>query len=145
MKARLRIQAAVGLIRIGARAIHSKTPRLERGIVIHRRTVQAEQIGGDAIDQQGLARLVLANHGVARDHVRHLVRQHRGKLGCVVGERDRLGVPLLPLRESVGEAVADRLEGGRLGRVQLSGATGSGEFARSALVEGGNDRLPLHD
>ena len=49
----------------------------------------AEQVGGDAADQRGLARLVLADHGVAGDHVRHLVRQHRGELGIVVGKRDQ--------------------------------------------------------
>ena len=34
-------------------------------------------------------RLLLADGGVARDHVTHFVRQHRGKLGFVVGERDQ--------------------------------------------------------
>ena len=48
-----------------------------------------EQVGGDAVDQRGLARLVLADFGVAGDDVRHLVRHHRGELGVVVGERDR--------------------------------------------------------
>ena len=38
---------------------------------------------------RGLPRLVLADLGVAGDHVRHLVRQHRGELGVVVGERDQ--------------------------------------------------------
>ena len=49
----------------------------------------AEQVVDDAADQRGLPRLVLADGGVARDHMRHLVRQHRGKLGVVVGERDQ--------------------------------------------------------
>ena len=49
----------------------------------------AEHVGGDAADQRGLPRLVLADRGVARDHVRHLVRQHRGELGVVVGEREQ--------------------------------------------------------
>ena len=48
-----------------------------------------EQVVGDAADQRGLPRLVLADRGVARDHMRHLVRQHRGELGGVVGERDQ--------------------------------------------------------
>ena len=48
-----------------------------------------EQVGGDAADQRRLARLVLADRGVAGDHVRHLVRQHGGELGVVVGERDQ--------------------------------------------------------
>ena len=48
-----------------------------------------EHVGGDAADQRGLAHLVLADRGVARDHVRHLVRQHRGELGGVVGEREQ--------------------------------------------------------
>ena len=43
----------------------------------------------DAAHQRDLARLVLADRGVARDHVRHLVREHRGELGGVVGERDQ--------------------------------------------------------
>ena len=49
----------------------------------------AQQVGGDAVDQRGLPRLVLADLGVAGDDVRHLVRQHRGELGVVVGERDQ--------------------------------------------------------
>ena len=49
----------------------------------------AEHVGDDAVDQRGLPRLVLADRGVARDHVRHLVRQHGGELGVVVGERDQ--------------------------------------------------------
>ena len=48
-----------------------------------------EQVGGDAVDQRGLPRLVLADRGVAGDDMRHLVRQHRGELGVVVGERDQ--------------------------------------------------------
>ena len=47
-----------------------------------------EQVGGDAVDELGLAGLVLADFGVAGDDVRHLVRHHRGELGVVVGERD---------------------------------------------------------
>ena len=35
------------------------------------------------------ARLLLADRGVARDHVPHLMRQHRGELGLVIGERDQ--------------------------------------------------------
>ena len=34
-------------------------------------------------------RLFLADRGMARDHVAHLMRQHRGELGLVVGERDQ--------------------------------------------------------
>ena len=44
---------------------------------------------GDAAQQRGLLRLVLADRRVARDHVRHLVAQHGGKLGGVVGKREQ--------------------------------------------------------
>ena len=46
-------------------------------------------VGDDASDQGGLARLLFADRGMARDHVTHFVRQHRGELGFVVGERDQ--------------------------------------------------------
>ena len=49
----------------------------------------AEHVGDDVADDRGLPRLLLADRGVARDHMRHLVRQHRGELGLVVGERDQ--------------------------------------------------------
>ena len=49
----------------------------------------ADHVGDDAADQVGLLRLLLADRGVARDDVAHLVRQHGGKLGFVVGERDQ--------------------------------------------------------
>ena len=42
-----------------------------------------------AADDRGLPRLVLADGGVAGDHVRHLVREHRGEFRGVVGERDQ--------------------------------------------------------
>ena len=38
--------------------------------------------------KRGLPRLLFADGGVARDHVPHLVGEHGGKLGLVVGERD---------------------------------------------------------
>ena len=49
----------------------------------------ADHVGDDAADEVGLARLLLADLGVARDHVAHLMGQHRGELGIVVGERDQ--------------------------------------------------------
>ena len=49
----------------------------------------AQQVGRDPVDQRGLAGLVLADRGVAGDDMRHLVRQHRGQFGIVVGERDQ--------------------------------------------------------
>ena len=47
-----------------------------------------DHVGDDAADEVGLARLLLADLGMAGDHVAHLVREHRGELGLVVGERD---------------------------------------------------------
>ena len=49
----------------------------------------AEHVAGDAADQSGLAHLIFADRGMARDHMRHLVREHRRKLRGVVGERDQ--------------------------------------------------------
>jgi hypothetical protein len=49
----------------------------------------AQQVGGDTADQHGLARLVLADGGMAGDDMRHFVRQDRRQLGGVVGERDQ--------------------------------------------------------
>ncbi len=49
----------------------------------------AEHVVDHVADDGGLPRLFLADRGVARDHVAHLVRQHRGELGLVVGERDQ--------------------------------------------------------
>ena len=42
----------------------------------------AQHVADDVADERGLARLVLADLGVARDHVAHFVRQHRGELGA---------------------------------------------------------------
>ena len=47
----------------------------------------AEHVVDDAADDRRLARLLLADGGMAGDHMAHLVRQHRGELGFVVGER----------------------------------------------------------
>ena len=49
----------------------------------------ADDVGDDASDQSGLARLLFADRGVAGNDVAHFVRQHRGQLGFVVGERDQ--------------------------------------------------------
>ena len=49
----------------------------------------AEHVVDHVADDGGLLGLFLADRGVARDHVSHLVRQHRGELGLVVGERDQ--------------------------------------------------------
>ena len=78
---------AVGLELLGAREVGER----DLGFGERQRAELriAEQVGGDAVDQRGLPRLVLADRGVAGDHVRHLVRQHRGELGVVVGERDQ--------------------------------------------------------
>ena len=46
-------------------------------------------VGHDAADKVGLACLFLADLGVAGDDVAHFVRQHRGELGIVIGERDQ--------------------------------------------------------
>ena len=78
---------AVGLELLGAREVGQRDLRFGERERAELRI--AEQVGGDAVDQRGLARLVLADFGVAGDHMRHLVRQHRGELGVVVGERDQ--------------------------------------------------------
>jgi hypothetical protein len=49
----------------------------------------AQQVGCDPVDQRRLAGLIFADRGVAGDDMRHLVRQHRGQFGIVVGERDQ--------------------------------------------------------
>ena len=46
-------------------------------------------VGDDAGDDGGLPRLVLADRGVLGQHMRHLVRQHRGQFRGVAGERDQ--------------------------------------------------------
>ena len=78
---------AVGLELLRAREARQRDLRLRQrqrsGFRI------AQHVLDHAADQRHLARLVLAHRGVARDHVRHLVRQHRGELGRVVGERDQ--------------------------------------------------------
>ncbi len=78
---------AVGLELLGAREARERDLRLgERqcpGLGI------AEHVLHHAAHQRDLTRLVLADGGVARDHVRHLMREHRGELGGVVGERDQ--------------------------------------------------------
>ena len=48
----------------------------------------ADDVGDDAVHQGGLPRLFFADGGVAREHVPHLVGEHGGELGLVVGERD---------------------------------------------------------
>ena len=49
----------------------------------------AQHVVHDAAHHRDLARLVLADRGVAGDDMRHLVRQHGGELGGVVGQRDQ--------------------------------------------------------
>ncbi len=78
---------AVGLELLGAREVGERDLGLGERQRAELRI--AEQIDGDAVDHRGLPRLVLADLGVARDDVRHLVRQHGGELGVVVGERDQ--------------------------------------------------------
>ena len=49
----------------------------------------AAHVGDDAGDDGGLPRLVLADRGVLCQHMRHLVRQHRGQFRGVAGQRDQ--------------------------------------------------------
>ena len=49
----------------------------------------AQHVLHDAAHQRHLARLVLSYGGMACDHVRHFVGEHRGELGRVVGQRDQ--------------------------------------------------------
>ena len=65
---------AVGLELLGAREARERDLRLGERERAELRI--AEQVGGDAIDQRRLPRLVLADRGMAREHMRHLVRQH---------------------------------------------------------------------
>ena len=46
-------------------------------------------VGDDAADDRCLARLVLADRRMARDHMRHLVRKHRRNLRGVACQRDQ--------------------------------------------------------
>ena len=86
-----------------------------------------EQVGGDAVDERGLARLVLADLGVAGDDVRHLVRQHRGELGVVVGERDQAAGDV--------ELAVRQREGVDRGRVE------DGDLVFQVRPLGGRDQL----
>ena len=49
----------------------------------------AQYVLHHAAHQRHLTRLVLADRGMACSDVRHLVRENRGELGRVVGERDQ--------------------------------------------------------
>ena len=49
----------------------------------------ADHVGDDAVYQIDLLLLLLTEFGVFRDHMAHLMRDHRRKLGIVVGERNR--------------------------------------------------------
>ena len=81
-------------------------------------------------DQRRLAHLGLADRGVARDHMRHLVRQHRGELGVVVGERQQ------PARHV--EAAVGQREGVDRGRIE------DGDAVAQVRPLGGRDQ-PLDD
>ena len=48
-----------------------------------------DHVADHPVHQRGLPRLLLADGGVARDHVAHLVGEHRRKLGFIVGERNK--------------------------------------------------------
>ena len=49
----------------------------------------ADHVADNAADQRRLFGLLFADRGMARDHVAHLVREHGGQFGFVVGERDQ--------------------------------------------------------
>ena len=79
----------------------------ERDLGLRQRQRMHVRIGAEivehAADQRDLPRAVLAHRRVLRDHVRHFVRQHRGELGGVVGERDQAaGHVELPARQREG-------------------------------------------
>ena len=78
---------AVGFELLLARESRQRDLRLRQRERAHLRIV--EHIGGDAADQRRLPHLVFADRGVARDHVRHLMRQHRGKLCIVARQRQQ--------------------------------------------------------
>ena len=48
-----------------------------------------DHVGDDAADQIGLLLLLLAQLGMVGDDMAHLMGDHRGELGIVVGERDQ--------------------------------------------------------
>ncbi len=78
---------AVGLELLRAREGGERDLRPGERQRAHLRIV--EHVGGDAAHQRGLAHLVLADRGMARHHMRHLVGEHRGELGGVAGEREQ--------------------------------------------------------
>ncbi len=78
---------AVGLEFLAAREGGERDLRLGERQRAHLRI--ADHVARDAVEDRGLADLVLADRGMARDHMRHLVRQHRGDFGIVVGERQQ--------------------------------------------------------
>ena len=78
---------AVGLELLRAREARERDLGTRERHRAHLRIV--EHVGRDAADQRGLPRLVLADRRMARDHMRHLVAEHGGKLGRVVGEREQ--------------------------------------------------------
>ena len=101
-----------------------------------------EQVGVDAVLQRGLLRLVFPDRRMARDHVRHLVRQHGGELRGVVGERQQsAGDVELAVRQREG-VDRRRVEDGDLvlqarplgGRDQLVHRLGDEAFEPRVLV-----------
>ena len=77
----------VGLEFLGAREARQRQFRFgERQRAFLR---VADHVGEDAASQVGEPRLLFADGGVAGDDVPHLVRQHGGEFGFVVGERDQ--------------------------------------------------------
>ena len=78
---------AVGLELLRAREAGERNFGARQRHRAHLRIV--EHVGGDLAHQRGLAHLILADRRMARDHVRHLVAQHRGEFGGVVGEREQ--------------------------------------------------------
>ena len=78
---------AVGLEFLGAREARQRDLRFRQR---QRADLRIAQHAVDhAAHQRDLAHPVLAHLGVMGDHMRHLVRHHRGELGAVVGERDQ--------------------------------------------------------
>ena len=96
--------------------------------------------GGAALDLSGLSQ----DHAVALDPLAaERVEVLRGPAALMYGG-SAVGGVVNVIDNRIARTPQFGPEGGRLGRLQLRGASGSGESARSAVLEAGNDRLQWH-
>ena len=93
----------------------------------------AEHVVDDVADDRRLPRLLFSDGGVVRDDMAHLVRQHRGELGLVVGERDQAARDVeLAVRQGKG-VDRRRVENGDL--VFQVGTLGGGDQPLDGLLD----------